>query len=195
MESIREYVERRGITATTAPADSNPSPGMDDSDLPPRAAHDRPGHFRVTLECDGRSETFAYTVGVGILDRWALDNARAGHVRTRGVIVSVSDFKAASAFGSRPTIHNVRILDAVRGWARDKFEADPADLLNCLHADAAGVLDSLGFEEWAESLGYDTDSRKAESIYRLCVEEVRKVERLLGGRAALESFLYEVESE
>jgi hypothetical protein len=42
------------------------------------------------------------------------------------------------------------------------------DVLACLASDAS-ALDCASFEEWAADLGYDTDSRKAETVYRACV--------------------------
>jgi hypothetical protein len=43
------------------------------------------------------------------------------------------------------------------------------DVLYSLASDA-GVLDSSSFEDWASDFGYDVDSRKAELIYRACLE-------------------------
>lgn len=44
----------------------------------------------------------------------------------------------------------------------------------------ASVLDSGGFEEWASELGYDTDSRSAESTYRACLELALKLRGAIG---------------
>lgn len=43
-----------------------------------------------------------------------------------------------------------------------------ADVLSCLVSDAASVEYEGSFEGWAESLGYDPDSRKAERVYEAC---------------------------
>lgn len=54
---------------------------------------------------------------------------------------------------------------------------------------AATVIDSLlmdvadldqTFEEWTASLGYDTDSRKAEAIYRECLGTLPRLRGFLG---------------
>lgn len=42
------------------------------------------------------------------------------------------------------------------------------EVLECLVRDAAGYRDASSFEEWAEDLGYDTDSREAEKTYNAC---------------------------
>lgn len=45
---------------------------------------------------------------------------------------------------------------------------DPVDVIYSLIQDAS-VLDAGSFEDWAAELGYDRDSRKAETIYRACL--------------------------
>lgn len=54
-----------------------------------------------------------------------------------------------------------------------------ADVLHSL-ASEAEVLDRSSFEEWASELGYDTDSRKAEGVYRACLEIALKLRNALG---------------
>lgn len=53
------------------------------------------------------------------------------------------------------------------------------DVLYCLVSDAS-VMDCRGFEEWVADYGYDTDSRKAEAIYRDCLEQSKNLYRVLG---------------
>jgi hypothetical protein len=62
---------------------------------------------------------------------------------------------------------------------------DLADVLYSLSMDA-DVLDSGSFENWASELGYDTDSRKAESIYRACLDIALKMRAALGDSALQE---------
>ena len=52
------------------------------------------------------------------------------------------------------------------------------DVLDCLAIDA----DVLGrdFEDWASDLGWDSDSRKAEKTFNICVEQSRKLQKFLG---------------
>ena len=56
---------------------------------------------------------------------------------------------------------------------------NPIDVFYCLISDSR-VLESGGFENWAADLGYDTDSRKSESIYRECLETAVKLNSALG---------------
>lgn len=57
-------------------------------------------------------------------------------------------------------------------------EPTAADVLYCLCSDArAGELD---FEDFCSEFGYDTDSRKAEKIWKACTDTAPKVRQLLG---------------
>lgn len=80
------------------------------------------------------------------------------------------------------------------GRARVSFKRKPKaaaiepktlDVVSSLLLDSS-VLDAGGFDEWASDLGYDTDSRKAESIYRACLEIALKVRNGLGESAMAE---------
>lgn len=62
---------------------------------------------------------------------------------------------------------------------KSPIKPDSVDLMHSLVMDS-DVLESGGFEEWAADLGYDTDSRKAESIYRACLEIALKMRGALG---------------
>lgn len=54
-----------------------------------------------------------------------------------------------------------------------------ADVIHSLVLDS-DVLDYGSFEEWASEFGYDADSRKAEPIYRACLEIALKLRNALG---------------
>ena len=56
---------------------------------------------------------------------------------------------------------------------------EPRDVIYSLVMDS-DVLDAGGFESWAGDLGFDPDSRKAESIYRLCLEHALAMRAALG---------------
>lgn len=51
------------------------------------------------------------------------------------------------------------------------------EVLGQLCCDALDVRDS-SFEQWASDLGYDTDSRSAEAIYRKCVDTWHDLRKL-----------------
>lgn len=48
-------------------------------------------------------------------------------------------------------------------------DPDLVNVLYCLVSDA-GAIDYSCFQDWADDFGYDVDSRKAEKIYRTCLE-------------------------
>ena len=55
-----------------------------------------------------------------------------------------------------------------------------AEVLDCLASDASGVDNAQSFEAWASEYGYDTDSRKAEKTYNICVQQAQELKALLG---------------
>lgn len=59
-----------------------------------------------------------------------------------------------------------------------------ADVLGCLASDYSGGEGS--FEEFCADFGYDTDSRRAETIYRAVVEQNRKLRVFLGPKLLAE---------
>ncbi len=64
-------------------------------------------------------------------------------------------------------------------------EPDVCDVFYCLIAEG-DVLSASGFEEWADNFGYDTDSRKAEAIYKECLEHAIKLHAAVGATAFIE---------
>lgn len=56
------------------------------------------------------------------------------------------------------------------------------DVLYCLLSDS-DVLNYPTFESWAENFGYETDSRKAETTYRQCLEIALQLKAMIGCQA------------
>jgi len=65
------------------------------------------------------------------------------------------------------------------GVTRHKHEPDPVSVMASLVMDS-DVIDASSFEEWASNCGYDTDSRKAETIYRACLDIALKLRNSIG---------------
>lgn len=59
------------------------------------------------------------------------------------------------------------------------IKPDMVDVFYSLVGDS-DVLNSHGFEDWASEFGYDPDSRKAESIYRDCLDIALKLRGAIG---------------
>lgn len=88
---------------------------------------------------------------------------------------AVCEFECEAGFKAAP-------FTTWGGFRPDKTKPilpDPADVVYSLIRDAE-VLDYATFEEWADNFGYGTDSRKAEQIYRACLEIALKLRAGLG---------------
>lgn len=79
---------------------------------------------------------------------------------------------------------------ATQKWnsARQTYDMKPTppttdEVLDSLHLDAQCYDDARDFEDFALSLGYDTDSRKAEAMYRECGEVAKRLRFFLGNEA------------
>lgn len=70
-----------------------------------------------------------------------------------------------------------RVGTIFKNRKRHEFPAD--SFLSCIAMDC-DVLDYSSFEDWAESIGYGSDSRKAEAIYRACLEQALPMRTALG---------------
>ena len=53
------------------------------------------------------------------------------------------------------------------------------DVLNCLVSDADGYDNARSFEDWCDTYGYDTDSRKAEATFKQVEQQARKLRAFL----------------
>lgn len=69
----------------------------------------------------------------------------------------------------------------------------PEQVLDALVSDVHSIRDSSSFEDWAEGLGYDPDSRRAERIYRQIEDQAEALIRFLGGEDEFERVAYEIE--
>lgn len=59
-------------------------------------------------------------------------------------------------------------------------EPTDEDVLPCLLSDYQTTQYADSFEDWAEALGYNTDSREAESIYKQVLRQSEKLQKFLG---------------
>lgn len=97
--------------------------------------------------------------------------------------------------GPLTTIHNDNAIKAVLksgsgslGVVQGALEYRPgpsilpelSDVLYCLVVDSSAI-GYRSFEDWAAEYGYDSDSRKAESIYKVCLETGLTLRAVMGG--------------
>ena len=66
-----------------------------------------------------------------------------------------------------------------KGYGHKGAEPTAAEVLDCLALDASGVQ-GMSFGDWAAEYGYDTDSRKAERLYRATRKQGGQLAHFLG---------------
>ncbi len=88
---------------------------------------------------------------------------------------AICEFECESGFQSST-------FTTLGGFSANKSEPikpNPLDVIYSLNMDS-DVLNYSTFEDWAETLGYDPDSRSAEKVYRACMEIALKMRAALG---------------
>lgn len=134
-------------------------------------------NWRVTVKQRGRTILATnYGQGVGYCPadkrKWNYPAAKA-----RAIALEIETGKVARA----------GVLSQGEPIATAAAIAPPrlGDVLQSLALDSR-VLDEGTFEQWAESLGYSSDSRKAEAIWKACVEIATQLRGALGNAALAE---------
>ncbi len=62
-------------------------------------------------------------------------------------------------------------------WSR---EPELDDVMDCLCSDALCVINTSSFEDWANELGFDSESRRAERTYQQVQQQTQDLRQLLG---------------
>lgn len=71
-------------------------------------------------------------------------------------------------------------------------EPKVGEVLDCLASDASSVANSRDLDDWANDLGYNPDSRKAERTYKTIRRQAAKLRKLLGD-SAYETLLWDTD--
>jgi len=149
---------------------------------------ERSAHFMCVISKGNQSMITNFSVGSGIVDQFYFDQLPAQAKKDQNL--------------QRMTVHIKNCLDDARkngvrrgtfGPYRPKFEPSIVDILDCLASDAS-CTDQSTFEDFASDLGYDSDSRKALATFET-IERQSKELRLMLGREAFETLLYEIERQ
>lgn len=133
-------------------------------------------NWRVTFSRNGRELTTDYRQGIGHLPHYS-------HAFAKIVVYDNAVREAAETGKSRLREHK-NAYDACQADHSHR-PGNPipapgmAEVLHCLLMDAEAI-NAGSFEEWASDLGYDTGSRKAEGIYRECLDTALKLRAMLG---------------
>ena len=147
-------------------------------------------NWKVTLQRNGRDVlTTDYGAGVAHCPSYNKPVPAGFDRPARFWQAAVTEWECENGFeaeftqwgGFRP---KRRRAPPIPGGEVERFERvailpKAADVMHSLIMDS-DVFNSSGFEDWAANYGYDTDSRKAESIYRACLEIALKVRAGLG---------------
>ena len=72
-----------------------------------------------------------------------------------------------------------------RGYGHNGQEPTADDVLYCLVSDSDCM--DYDFEEWAENLGYDPDSRKAEKTFKVCKRQSAKLIKFIDSEEDMEA--------
>lgn len=141
---------------------------------PGNRPYNRSLNWKVTLVKDGRDIlTTDYSAGCGHCPSYK-QNARWTLDYTQLIVFETEHGKTA---------HRPNGFSFIKGGK--PIMPKPLDVIHSLMLDS-DVLDYSGFEGWAAEFGYDEDSRKAESIYRECLEIALKVRNGIGETAMRE---------
>lgn len=125
---------------------------------------------KLATKIGGALET-DYMQGIGHLPGYKL------HLGRNYTVHEQEYLKVGAETGTEPR-------DVGHGWVPGKPIGAPplAEVLQCLLTDAT-ALDYATFEQWAEDTGFEADSRRAEAIYRACLDIGLKLRRMLGDAA------------
>lgn len=199
-KAISAWMQSHGVTIESVFVPWSQSRAKDDCDEYPTrtGTGKRPRrslNWRVTIKRNGREVlTTDYGAGLGHAPahQWQApkDPAARRHYEARLVFETEQGFVSSPRFNSwapddvKPKLVRDESKPAYVGESggpmkRCKIEPGACNVLASLALDSS-VLDAGGFESWAQEFGYDTDSRKAESIYNACLEIALKMRAAFG---------------
>jgi hypothetical protein len=104
-----------------------------------------------------------------------MDNYKCVLIRRESAGKRYNARKDGTSVAARMTVH------FSKGIGHHGAEPEADEVLSCLASDAAGVENARGdFAEWCSEYGYNTDSRKAEKIFKVCEHQAARLKNLLG---------------
>lgn len=139
-------------------------------------------NWRVTWKRNGREFlSHDYSSGVAISPNYGKKVPHMWNGSARDWPYRLAEFETESGFAARGfTMGSVLSADRKR-----PILPKIGDVIHSVITDSS-VLDAGGFDSWAQDLGFDPDSRKAEAIYRECMETATKLQSAIGPAAMAE---------
>lgn len=126
--------------------------------------------WKVKISNQGREIETDYSTGIGHLEK-----TRNGYLK-ENCIANVEALEKALRSGDSGYSNTIRY----------KIKKPPLDdVVYCLVSDSDALMYDT-FEEWADSTGYDADSRSAEKIYNACRKIGSDLKKVFGGSEGLQ---------
>lgn len=181
-------MEKHGITVSAVFIPFSKSPRANEKDARGNTVYSL--NWRVTVERNGRAilET-SYSAGVGHAPGYKVKPSPRFNRPVKDWIPLITQWECENGFHAefkewgdfKPKLFRAPAIPGgeVERFTRKSIEPEAASVLACLLLDS-NVLDYATFEDWAAEYGYDTDSRKGESIYRACLEIALRMRSGLG---------------
>lgn len=130
--------------------------------------------FNVALDYKGRKVlSTSFKMGVGHVDITKAKIGRAINNWSEDMDAMLSSWKRNpyAQFKDKALQARVAAKLALAQGVKPSLE----DVLHSLLSDGEAFFNAQSFEDWASEYGYETDSRKAEAIYRECDNIGRKI--------------------
>jgi hypothetical protein len=157
MQTIKEFIENNSdlnFDLVVKCIEDRPDVEKKDEWQPPEKEWEKPFNYEFTVKTRNGSYSGYYSKGIG-------HGKRTKKIQGNS-LWAVNERKAvrkADQIDAKPTL---------------------SEILDSLAMDCSEFIWGIDFEEWATTLGYDTDSRKAEKIYQACQAEFNGLLRILG---------------
>ncbi len=133
-------------------------------------------NWRVTLKKDGRDIiTTDYSAGIGHCPSYKNHNSRIHGCKNS----LLHDRFITHEVEKGTEAQDMPTFGAVLGRKNKPILPDAANVVYSLLMDS-DAIEHATFEDWADSTGYDSDSRQAEAIYRACLETGLRLRSGLG---------------
>ncbi len=166
-ETVQAFADRIGVTMTATRIPRRPDAATRDDPKWDATA----GHWQCVLSAHGRSMPVTFSKGSACFDK-----ARTFGHRKMKPIRFMDRPKCDGCFKAWP-------CDGIITSSAASAQPEPpalAEVLDCLASDSESYDSARTFEEWAGDYGYDTDSRRAERMYREISEQAHALRLLLG---------------
>lgn len=141
-------------------------------------------NWKITIKKSGQSLTTDYMQGIGHAPNYEQSFKQNGwKEKYFSLVAERGKYKTILKKFSDGRIDWYDVTESMRqhqtSFLKPLSIPELKDVLYSLVMDS-DVLNYSEFEEWAENFGYETDSRKAEKIYKDCLNTALKLRSIIG---------------